>query len=158
MGTIRTAFNNVGFKVSEGIDNITSTISSVFNNIIGDLQSTAQGLFAGDVVGIDVNQVPQMQAAIKAYVDALEEHLSQMEANASTEDAYKGDYATAVSEFVGAVKQCCYAVISQLLAFSDQLTAIQQSYSDNDSSLKTDISGQADELRQSYQEYSGSGR
>lgn len=158
MGTIKTAFNNVTFKVNETIDNIGSSVSTVFNNIVGDLQSTVQGLFSGDVVGIDVAQIPTMQAAIQTYVDDLQEHLAEMKANASTDEAYKGDYASSVSDFIAAVQECCYAVISQLLAFSDQLTKIEESYRENDSSLSSDISSQADELRGAYDAYTTSQR
>jgi len=157
MGTIRSTFQNVTFKVSEGLDNIVSGAQTLFDNIVGDFTSNLEGLFSGDVVGIDENQIDTMKQAIDDYVDALNEHLDTMESNATTSEAYKGSYAEAVTEFVAAVKTCCYAVVSQLLAFRDQLTAIGEKYAENDTALKTDISTQAEELSGSYEAYDNSG-
>lgn len=162
--SIRTAFNNVGFGVGQFFDNMGSSLSSICSNVIGDVTSTAQGLFGGDVVGIDANQIPQMTAAINTYIKTLTDQLDLMESNAKTDQAFKGQYAQSVSEFVTAVKACCNAVISQLHAFEDQLdnsysgqasTTIAEQYKETDSSLATDISTQSDELKSQYETYGG---
>ena len=155
MGTLRTTFGNIGFSVSQGLDMVRSTFSTWIENILGTAQAGMESLVSGDVIGIDTTQIPTMQAAIDTYISDLNDQLATMEETAETSDAYKGQYAASVSEFIAAVKTCCYNVISQLLAFKDQLTEVQAKYEENDTSLASDISGQAGEMSSMYQAYDG---
>lgn len=155
MGTISNFVQNVKFSAGQAISSITDKAQSVFESIVGTVSAAFDGLVTGDVVGIDATQVPQMKQAISSYVEELKGHLDQMKTNAKTDDAFKGEYATAITEFVAAVNECCYAVISQLLAFNDVLDEVQAKYAEKDANMAKDITGQADELRSSYQAYSG---
>jgi hypothetical protein len=158
MGTLKTTFGNVGFSVSQGFDHIASTFSSFIDSVIGGVTTGVESLVSGDVIGIDTTQIPTMQAAIQTYIDGLNDQLDTMESTAETSGAYKGAYAKSVTEFIGAVKTCCYAVVSQLLAFKDQLTSIQGKYEENDSSLASDISSQAGEMSSKYTAYDAEGQ
>lgn len=155
MGTIATEAQNIKFRAGQFIKGMVDNARSKFEAVVGRVDAFFEGLVTGDVVGIDANQVPQMKQAIKTYVDELKSHLDTMQTNAQTDEAFKGEYAAAISDFVAAVNQCCYAVISQLLSFSDTLDEVQAKYAEKDSTMAKDISGQAEELRSSYQEYSG---
>jgi len=155
MGTLKTTFGNVAFSVSQGLDHVASTFSSLLDSIIGGATAGMESLVSGDVIGIDTTQIPTMQQAIQTYIDQLNEQLDTMESTAETSGAYKGAYAASVTEFIGAVKTCCYNVVSQLLAFKDQLTQIEAKYQENDTSLSSDISTQAGEMSQMYQAYDG---
>ena len=155
MGTLRTTFGNIGFSVSQGLDYIRSSFSTLLENILGTAQAGMESLVSGDVIGIDSTQIPAMQQAIDTYISDLNDQLATMEESAETSDAYKGQYAAAVSEFIAAIKTCCYNVISQLLAFKDQLTVVGEKYVDNDTSMATDIGTQTSEMSSMYQAYDG---
>lgn len=153
MGTIQQMAQQVKYAAGQTLSNITSGIKSKFDEIVGGVQAKVEGMFNGDVVGINTNEIPNMQAAIKTYVEGLEAHLETMKNNATTDEAFKGQYASAITDFVSAVKDCCYAVISQLEAFSAQLDEVRRTYEERDQQLASDISSQADELRSAYQAF-----
>lgn len=153
MGTIQQMAQEVKYAAGQALSNITSGIKNKFDEIVGGLQAKVEGLFSGDVVGINTNEIPNMQNAIASYIEGLEAHLIEMKTNATTDEAFKGQYAGAITDFVAAVKDCCYAVISQLEAFSAQLDEVKVTYEERDQQLASDISSQADELRSAYQAF-----
>lgn len=105
-----------------------------------------------NVIGINANEVPNMQNAIRTYIDEVKQTVAKLDALDPT-IAFKGEYANAVREYVEAVKYACSAVTSQLLAFNDQLTAIQNAYAVNDAQLRGNVSSWAQGTRETFTEY-----
>lgn len=152
MGTIATEFDKLAWKAGNGISDFASKASSLFSSIVGDAKASIQGLFSGDVVGINVNGVPAMQEAVKAYVENLQETLNNFAKEVQTDEAFAGTkLSETVHSFIDAIKDICNALIEDLLQFNTQLQEYADKYNENiESTLSQSISGQADELRQAY--------
>ncbi len=152
MGTIATEFDKLAWKAGNTISDFASKASSVFASIVGDARASIQGLFTGDVVGINVNGVPAMQDAIKAYVENLTETLNNFAKEVQTNEAFAGTkLSETVHAFIDSIKEVCNALISDLLQFNEQLQQYADKYNENiESTLSQSISSQADELKSSY--------
>lgn len=151
--SLKTMGESMLFNIKETAQAGFDKVKSIADSVVGKVSSAASGIFSGDVIGINVNEIPNMQTAIKNYVDALNQHLDEVKQNATTDSAFTGAYAGAVTEFVTAVKECCYAVISQLLAFSDKLADVKDQYDKRDKALASQIGEQSDEIKSSYTAY-----
>ena len=148
MGTIKQEAQRVSFSANEAVRSATDMAKSRFNSAISGLSAQFGGIINGDVVGIDVNHVPAMKQEINTYIEDLKEHLNTMKSNASTSNAFKGEYATAVTEFVNAIEIACGYVIDTLSNFNTQLDEVAEKYQAKDSEMASDIRNQADELKQ----------
>jgi len=135
------------------VRDIASSLSSKLSGIVGGISARVGSLIEGDVVGINEAEIPTMKTAIQTYVDALSEHLKEINAAADTSGAFKGQYADAIKEYTTAITTVCDAVISQLLKFRDQLDEIAEAYVANDESLASGVNAQASELSSAYQRY-----
>lgn len=108
-----------------------------------------------DVVGINVNQVPNMKNAIDNYVDAVKEYLSGINTKLNTQQAIKGTgMEEAVSQYIDDVVKYCKAVCSNLLAFSDKLTAVQKAWETSDTNMSNTIKGASSDVNAAATEYS----
>lgn len=104
------------------------------------------------IIGINVNQIPQMKQAVRSYVDGLQKQLDKLNA-IDPKTAFKGEISTAIVEFIDAVKQACQAVVSNMLAFNDQLTKVQAAYENRDSEMKSRIKADTEAARSSFTNY-----
>ena len=147
MGTIKQEAQKVAYNANEAVRSATDMAKSKFNSAISGLSAQFSGIMNGDVVGIDVNHVPAMKQEINTYIDDLKDHLNTMKSNATTTNAFKGEYASAVSEFVQAIEIACGYVIDTLTNFNTQLDEVAEKYQAKDSEMASDIRAQADELR-----------
>lgn len=156
MGIISREARQVAWGVGDTASSAFSKIGNVFEDAVGGLRGFAVGLIDYDVVGINEAAIPNMKAAIRAYIDNLNAHMDEVRTTADTSNAFKGTYAEEVSDFVRAVCECIEVVISQLLVFNDKLTEVYEAYVEKDKDVASSISNQADELRSSsgemYQE------
>ncbi len=146
MGSIKQEAQKISHNANEIVRNTTENLKSKFNAVISGLNARYKGVIAGDVVGINTNRIPEMQAAIRSYIDNLQDHLDTVVTNASTENAFKGQYAEAVTEFVTAVKEACKLVIEDLSAFSDELQEVADKYVAKDTDVTSDIRSQAESI------------
>ena len=153
MGTIATNIQGLAWDVQSAFNNVASGFQSSVDGIIGTAGATIGGIISGDVVGININQVPNMQNAIREYVNNINQHLATVNQFATTENAFKGDYAVAVTQFVQAVCTACENYVSQLLQFSDKLGHIAEKYQEHDQELKSNIGTQATNMESAYTKY-----
>lgn len=94
------------------------------------------------VVGIDATKIDGMRSAIRDYVQAIESHLDGIEPLANANNAYKSDEVQkAVQEYVQKVKDYCKNLTSQLLAFSDKLGDVKNSWEKATSEMSSAIGG-----------------
>jgi len=156
MGILGDAINtvyNAGQGLVSGGKNLIEDVSTWCNSLIGDVSAAITSEFGGDVVGINVNKIPDMIQAIEDYINKINNHLDEIKTNTSTENAMKGEYATAVKAYVGAACDVCYKITSQLRYFEDKLMMVQEAYTQKDQNLSSTISDTASEMNSSWSEY-----
>lgn len=153
MGTLSTEAQKLTWNIKSDFQGLVSNAQNAFNTIVGRVGASASGILNGDVVGINENEIPNMQTAIREYVNNLQQHLDQVKEDAETDQAFRGGYATAVKQFVGAVCQACECVISNLLQFNERLEEVHQAYIYKDTTMAKDIQGQAGELSSNFTMY-----
>lgn len=121
-----------GSRTAAG-ETITGTINNGFLGI---------GRSEYSVVGINVNGIANMRTAIRNYVSEIETHIGNIEAAANANNAYRSeDVQNAVSIYIEKVKSYCINLVSQLLAFSDQLEEVKAAYMAKMSNISSNING-----------------
>lgn len=153
MGTLSTEAQKVVWNVNSVIKNIGDGAEDIFNSIIGRVGSAAGGILNGDVVGINEAQIPAMQEAIRNYVNAIQSHLQTVNTSVDTNNAFKGEYAAAIKNFVQAVCTACECVTSNLLQFNKKLDEVYAKYLEKDTTMASEITAQAGEIESSFTRY-----
>lgn len=153
MGTLSTEAQKLSWNIKSTFEGFVSNAQNVFNSVIGRAGAAANSILNGDVVGINEAEIPNMQAAIREYVNNLQAHLDQVKTDADTSQAFKGEYAAAVKQFVEAVCTACECVISNLLQFNQRLEEVHQAYIAKDETMASDITAQAGELSSNFTKY-----
>lgn len=154
MGTWRQEAQSVAWDIKQTVNSAATNATSIFDNMVGGLKAKMTGALNGTtVVGINANEITNMRNAIRNYVSNLENHLDQVNQQAETNQAFKGDYAQAIRDYVAAICEACKCVTSNLLAFSDQLVGIQEAYAASDQSLKSAIGSSAGDVQSSFTKY-----
>lgn len=81
------------------------------------------------VVGIKVSEIPNMQEAIRVYVQGIKDHLDGITPLATADNAFRSESVQkAVEAYITKVKEYCMNLVSQLLAFSTKLQEVQEKY------------------------------
>ena len=81
------------------------------------------------IVGMDANQIPAVRQDLGSYVQAIEEHIQQIDASTDANNAFRGEEVqSAVTAYVEKVKEYCINLCSQLRAFSDKLADAQAAW------------------------------
>lgn len=147
LGQATNTFSTIGNTATEDIDSLLKTAFNV-------LRSTG---FDG-VAGLETGQVETMKAAITTYVDSINAALEPLN-SADARNAFGDAIAPKIEEFVMAVKGACQAVISNMGAFKDDLTAIQTAMETKAQTVNTSVGNASGELTSSKSSwtYSGSG-
>lgn len=112
------------FDAKSKVQEVTEEVKSA--KITG-LNSTA--MQANTVVGIRVQQIPYIKAAINDYLAVIEADLDGIETAAKVDVAFQSEDVTmAVQKFVIAIKEDSKKLISYLRAFNDKLSDVQSAY------------------------------
>lgn len=152
--TWKTDVQKVIFDASQGVKAISSNLSNYFESLLDSAGNAVGTLLRGSsVIGINANEIPNMRAAIREYVNALEAHLEKVKTDADTAGAFKGEYADAVKVYVAAIAEACKCVTSQLLAFSDQLKEVSDAYLAQDREMSQRIKDTAASTSDQYTRY-----
>lgn len=155
MSTWKTTYqavkNDIGNWINSGVNQVKDLFGNTANKTIAEVESLFKN--GSTVVGINVNQIDSMKQAIRNYVDNLQKTLDKLDA-VDPNVAFKGEVNTAIVEYINAVKTACQAVVSNMLAFNDQLTKVQEAYLAKDDELKSKITADADTTRSSFKAYS----
>ena len=136
--------------IQSGISKIKDTFSHSVKRTLSEVESAFKN--GTTVVGINVNQIQTMKEAVRGYVDNIKKALQELETY-DPEVAFKGEYALAMTEYINAVKTACNAIVSQMLAFNDQLTKVQEAYQQKDSETASAIKSTAESTASAYSEY-----
>lgn len=147
LGKANTVYDGISSQANDDIDGL---LASAFET----LRSTG---FDG-VAGLELNQVQNMQTAITNYVEAIKEALSPLN-SADAQAVFGKEIAPSVENFVIEVKNSCNAVISNMLSFNDDLTAIKTAMEAKKSSVSSTVNSTSSSLSSSTSgwKYSGSG-
>lgn len=135
--------NSVANKVKD-------TFSMTVNKTISEVESSFRN--GHTVVGINVHYIDTMKIAVRNYVDEIYTALNELNAY-PPQVAFKGEYAAAMSVYIEAVKTACNAICSQMLAFNDELTKVQQAYEAKDQATSSVIKQTADSTSSAYTQY-----
>lgn len=146
----RTDVQAIAFEASDWIKNGVGNLSSMLKGITGGVKASFMSVVSGtSYVGINGQKIVFMRDAIRDYVKAIQTHLDKVVAEASTTNAFKGEYASAVTEYVKAVEESCKDFATALLQFSDNLDIIAEAYHAKDSELASSIKSSAKEAESS---------
>ena len=142
----KTELQSFQFNVSNVLKNGKDSMNDLFNKITGGVRTQIGSLMRGtSYVGINGNKIPEMRDAIRAYVAEIEANLDKVVENTSTQNAFHGEYAAAITAYVTVVKDLCKAYTSQLLEFIDNLDAIAELYHVKDQEFASNINSSAAE-------------
>lgn len=133
--------------IFEGLDKVRQTaseFSSFISSTVGGFNAQVGTLVSGtSYIGINGQKIPQMRNAIREYVNAIQSHLDKVVEDTSTVNAFHGDYAGSVTDYVTAVKRICQDYTSKLLEFSDNLDKIAELYHSKDTEYAANIASTA---------------
>lgn len=142
----RTDVQSIVFEASDKIKNAKDNIKGLLKGITGGAKATFMSVVSGtSYVGINGQKIVYMRDGIRDYVKVIQDHLDKVVAEASTTNAFKGEYAGAVTEYVKEVEESCKAFTTALLQFSDNLDIIAEAYHAKDSELASSIKSSAKE-------------
>lgn len=138
-------YDNNTQQVSWDVGNNVNTATQQANNVFSELASNGsagviESMGKYSIVGINDNAIDDMRFAIRVYVENLESHLDSVKQEAMDTQAFKGQYANSIIEYVDAVCNVVKSLTSQLLAFSDKLVEIKEKYHEQDINLTKSIS------------------
>ena len=85
----------------------------------------------GDFKGINTDSIPGAQTKIQEYVLAIQNHLDSMN-NMYVVHAFKGIYASAVKDFIGAVAVSAKKVLTKIETFDEEIEAASKRYAAKD--------------------------
>lgn len=147
LGNANSAFDSIASSADESID---SLLKSAFNT----LRSTN---FEG-VTGLETQKVTNMQTAITNYVNSIKSALDPLNGSDATK-AFGNQMNQKIQEFVESVKSSCQAIVSNMEAFNDDLTAVKTAMENKAQSVNTTVGTQSSNLSssQSSWTYSGNG-
>ena len=160
------SLNQDAVKVAAETHNLSSAVKtqadSAYSEIIGSASKIKGGglfssgaSFSGSAttVGINEAEIPAMKNAVTEYIDRLNQHLQQVQTEADTSQAFKGDYSTAIKNFVESVCTSCRFIISNLHAVNDDLDKVMASYREKDAGLAGDLNSNAGGVESAFTEY-----
>lgn len=152
-----TLSQNLG-NASNVFTNISSSADADIDNLLASAFQTLRSTGFDGVVGMETEQVQSMISAIDTYVSNVQSALAPL--NSADARASFGDtIAPKVEEFVIAVKEACSAVITNMGAFKDDLTAIKTAMESKAASVNTAVGNASNDLTSSKSgwTYTGSG-
>ena len=152
---LQKAKQTVVSKFNDGKRTITDFFSGTVQKKVSEVNSFFKN--GTTVVGINVGQIPAMKTAIRDYVASVETALGELK-NYDPTVAFKGDSVVpALQGYIDAVIETCGAIVSNMLAFNDQLTEVENAYKAKDEAAANAISSSAESTRSAYTRYTEQG-
>ena len=146
---------SVSWDVGNNINNANNNARNIFSELVTSSSSSVidtMGKYS--ILGINANAIDDMRFAIRVYVENVEEHLNFVRQDAMDTQAFKGQYAQSIIEYVNAVCDVVRSLTSQLLAFSDKLVEIKEIYQEKDITLTQSIGSVATNVSSGMNNYS----
>lgn len=144
-------------NLTDTFASLKSTTDSTFSSTSSNTIKNVESLFKeNSVIGIRVSDIPTMKEAINNYVYGIKEALNELY-NYDPQVAFKGEYATAMADYIEAIKKCCSAIASNMLSFNDQLTNVQTAYETKATQSASVIKQMGASASSAYTEYGSTG-
>lgn len=154
--SVKTKANDFVSTIANKGKEITSSFKRTIGEISQDFQTEVNNLVGESLVGINVNEVPHMQEAIKTYVNNIQDALNAV--NTNTDETAKSAFANeemraTLSTFVAAVMEACQAYTSQLLKFHTMLGNVKSQYEQQQKDINDTLTNASDTTRTSVEAY-----
>jgi len=133
--------------------NVYETAKAKIEGLCDNIQACASSAVNGDVIGINANKIPEMQAAIKSYVNGVQKTLDDFAAECNTAIAFAGEHAAEIKNYIGAVSTACDNIVSNMLYFYDRLGSIKKAFEERDTKLSSEFQQNGTDLKSQFQEY-----
>lgn len=159
MATWQTELQSAKTWVGDKLGNAGRTINDFFSGTTKKVVSDVSSFFKNGttVVGINVNAIEGMKTEIREYVKTIDTALAELK-NYDPEVAFKGDAVVpALKAYIEAVIETCSAITSNMLAFCDQLSEVQDAYLKKDEAAGSTINKSAESTRSAYTRYTENG-
>lgn len=145
----------VSWDIGSNINSASNSARNVFSDLAaGSSLSINDTMGKYSILGINANAVDDMRFAIRVYVENVESHLNSVRQEAMDTQAFKGQYANSITEYVNAVCDVVRSLTSQLLAFSDKLVDIKEMYQERDINLRQSLNTVASNIQTGINNYS----
>lgn len=131
-------------------DNFAALLNRVFGYVGSAFEVAANG---ASFIGLNYQKVEPIRSAIREYVLEVQKKLSELNTEASTNNALKGEIAVSAAKYVKAVSDVANAYVSALLAYSDKMYEYGMQFAKNDQSLKDEVDKEADTLTSEAESY-----
>lgn len=135
-------------------ENIVGTASKALTAIVGEAKSSIGGFFAGIFggssevfAGMDTDNIDRFLSAIDTYYQGVADIINDFNSAANTENAYKGEVGTAVTEFLEATKQILQRYVETIKKEKDELNHVAEQYKLGASTVSSSISDDASGIR-----------
>ncbi len=143
-------------KFNDGKRILSDFFSGTVNKKVSEVNSFFKN--GSTVVGINVGHIPAMKSAIRQYVADVDKALAELK-NYDPTVAFKGDeIVPALQIYIDAVIETCGAIVSNMLAFNDQLTEVENAYKSKDEVAASTIKSSAESTRSAYTRYTEQGQ
>lgn len=142
-------------QVTNNGASLLGNLQTAFSNITSAASAVMQGVFDGDVIGINADQIPTMKQAIQDYVTHIDNALDEVVNTSNPAEAFAdSEMQAACTEFLQAVVDVCKNYTSNLLKFYDTLTEIQTQYVENQATMASNLKNdQSAEMRSTVEAY-----
>ena len=160
MATWQTELQKVKQSALTTFNNGKNAIVDFFSGTVNKKVSEVNSFFKNGttVVGINVGHIPAMKAAIRQYVADIETALAELK-NYDPTVAFKGEeIVPALQGYIDAVIETCGAIVSNMLAFNDQLTEVENAYAQKDQTAASTIKSSAESTCSAYTRYTEQGQ
>lgn len=131
-------------------DKLNATLSRITGYVGTAFEVAANG---GTFIGLNYQKVEPIRTAIRDYVKAVQDVLSDLNTEATTKNALKGDIAVSAAKYVKAVSDVANAYVSALLAYSDKMYDYGMQIAANDQTLKKEVDDEANALTSDAEAY-----
>ena len=141
-----------------GVTNFGNSVRKIrdqFSSFVGNNKANISSIMSSGytVVGINVDQIPQMKNAIRTYIDNIRTKLDELQ-NYDPTVAFKGtETVGALKGYIEGVKEVSEALISNLLVFCDQLTEVETAYKNKDATNASVINSSTSSVSSMFTTY-----
>ena len=154
MGFLGVNWGGVGNSIQSTVSDFGSWITGGWNNLMGTVSTGLNSVINGnDLVGISVQNIPDMKDAVRQAVQNLDNKLNEFRAAGQPAQAFSGQYRDAIIKYIDAVKEATQVLTSQLLVFNDRLDQVGTNYVIRDGVVAESITDAGTKLdKEKYQE------
>lgn len=154
MSTWKTDVQRVVNNVGNTFNTVSNTVQDTFGNVANRAISDVTGFFQNGttVVGINAQQIPAMKEAIRGYVNGIQSALGEL-VNYNPEVAFKGEHVAELRKYIDAMINVCNAIVSNMLAFNDELSKVYAAYQAKEQASASAISSDASSRSSQYTAY-----